>query len=268
MSTQNTTSVSIPTKKPITFAHIINPVKVEPDNASYLYIAQPVTFQSMLNAQNYCKNIVDITLYTAQYPEDREIISTGFNITSNLTKSIHDYANFDDKSKKLPRLIDIIQKLYDNSEADYFIYSNADIGVQKKFYILIKRLVESGHDSICIHRNDLPKETEELGVLDVSKLDKIYNMKSTSTELHPGHDCFVFKRDIVPKLNLGNVFIGYPPVGTVLREQIKANSNNFCELDGTVNLTFHLGTDVSWSSYTKTNNEYRLKNKLFAKDLM
>jgi len=75
----------------IRIAHITNPVKVEPDNSSYLYVAQPVTFQTMLNAKVYAETLhsdLQIKLYTVQYPEDREIIPEGFVILPDLKKAV------------------------------------------------------------------------------------------------------------------------------------------------------------------------------------
>jgi hypothetical protein len=252
-------------KKKISIAHIINPVKVGPDNPSHLYVAQPVTFQTMINAQNYAKGVVDVKLFTAQYSEDREIIpDSGFVITSDLEKSIHDYAELKNKSKKLPTVNDIIKKLYNNSNAEYFIYSNADIAVRKNFYVVLSKLINSGFDAFCIHRMDVMKEIPDIGILDVSLLEVIYRLKG---ETHPGHDCFVFRRDIIPNMDCGNVFVGYPPIGAVLKNEIKVNCRRMGELSSDVNLTFHLGKDQSWLPKSKNNKEYKILNKMLAKEL-
>jgi len=245
-------------------AHIINPVKVKPNNPSYLHIAQPITFQTMLNAKKVAETEVQIDLYTTQYPEDREIIPEGFIITSDLEKSVQDHFTFSNKSKKLPLIKDILQKLYDNSDADYFIYTNVDIGLKPNFYIFIKNQLEKGVDALCIHRGDLPKKKPNCGILDVTKLDKIYNMYGQHTF---GHDCFVFKRDIVPKLELRKIFIGYPPIGTVLRNQIKKYSKMFREIDTKHDLTFHIGFDKQWLK-KGYKNEFRCINHREAKNLI
>jgi hypothetical protein len=51
-----------------TFAHIINPVIVEP--TSDLYVAQPVTFETMRIARDFATGQVAVKLLTTQYPED------------------------------------------------------------------------------------------------------------------------------------------------------------------------------------------------------
>ena len=63
-------------------SHIINPVKVNEN--SDLFLAQPLTFKSMLNAKNFLENSDDVKLFTVQYEEDREIIPKEFIILPNL----------------------------------------------------------------------------------------------------------------------------------------------------------------------------------------
>lgn len=245
-------------------AHIVNPVKVTPDNPSYLYYAQPVTFQSMKNAKDFAKDYVEVELYTTQYPEDHDILpKNDFTILPDLDKSIHDYVEFENKSRKLPRINDIINRLYEHSKADYFIYTNADIGVTKNFYLYVKSMIDDGYDSLCIHRRDLPKEIPNVGRLTDDKMDYIYGVKGKS---HPGHDCFLFKRNVVPHMCTGHVIIGYPPIGRIIRNEIHRNSKKFAEVDSSANLTFHLGEDRSWVTPSQRNSEYRRKNFEFARE--
>jgi len=44
--------------------------------------------------------------------------------------------------KKLPYIKEIITKLYFESKADYFIYTNADIGLSKNFYEEVYKLIK------------------------------------------------------------------------------------------------------------------------------
>ncbi len=250
----------------IRIAHIINPVKVPDNHPSYLYYAQPVTFQSILNAKKYADNhkhlLIDISLFTAQFAEDREIIPQGFTMTSDLTKSIHNFVKFQNQTKKLPRIKDIIDKLYEHSDAEYFIYSNADITLDQRFYVRITKMLRGGYDAMCIHRCDVPKKIAGFRIV-AENLDRIYHMTNRD---HPGHDCFVFKRSIVPSIDTGNVFVGFPPVGAVLKKQIYKNSKKFMEINSSYRLTFHLGNDRCWQDGTvNNNNEYKLKNRILAR---
>jgi len=252
--------------KRIKIAHIINPVKVDNGNSSYLDIAQPITFRSMLRAKKYAKKKgIEVELFTVQFSNtDSSIVPRGFSILPNLDKSIKDYHKFENKIKTLPRIRDIIDALYENSEAEYFIYTNVDIGLQENFYVKVRNLIEKGHDALCINRRDIPKRLNNK-VLRAKDLDIIYNLKG---EKHPGRDTFIFKRSIVPNLKLKNVFIGLPPVGLVLFTQIKRNSNNMLYIrDGCrKKFTFHMGSDRSWKN--SKNSEAHRYNKEQARDLI
>ena len=85
--------------------HIINPVKVT--ERSDLFIAQPVTFESMRVAQEYSGDSVEVALYTTQYEEDRPIIPQGLVKTKDLKRSMQNIRGkeFD---RKLPFIKDIL----------------------------------------------------------------------------------------------------------------------------------------------------------------
>lgn len=245
----------------IRIGHIVNPVKVSPDNKSYLYVAQPVTFESMKRAQKLAsesdKNI-EVELFTVQYEEDREIIPEGFTVLPDLKRCAYNVFKIKNKNKKLPLLTDIIGSLYQNSEADFFVYSNTDIGVKPDFYIRLAKLIRQGVDGMCIHRQDFPKKDAKGGVYTVDRIDEI--VKLTVRREHPGHDCVVFKRDMVPKMKFKKVFIGFPPVGAVLRTQVRKNATNFKEMRSGCRMTFHLGNDKAWEKNAGANGEYKRFN--------
>ena len=234
-------------------ALIINPVNLPANHPSYLYYAQPITFESLKIAKN---NDIDIQLYTTQYEEDHDIIPDYFIKLPNLTKSIHDYYDFKNKTKKLPVLRDILKILYDNTDAEYLIYSNADIAVKPYFYQYIKEQISLGYDAFCIHRCNINKYNDDKQLCK-DDLEIMYKMKGKHTF---GHDCFVFHRSLTNKLSLSNVFIGYPPVGTVMKNQLKKHAKKFKEVHSREELTFHLGEDQSW----KNKNEYHIMNKQIA----
>ena len=61
----------------IRFAHIINPVKVK--DTSDLFVAQPITFETMRKAKEFAGEKLAVELFTTQYPEDHEIIPDYFS---------------------------------------------------------------------------------------------------------------------------------------------------------------------------------------------
>ena len=131
-------------KSGIKIAHIINPVEVEKGHPAYLDIAQPVTFKSMLDAKSYAvRKDIQVDLLSVQFNDaDASIVPDGFTILPHLEKSIQDFHHFDVKFNPLPRVHDIVQALYQNSKAEYFIYTNVDIGLHKDFYVRIDDLIK------------------------------------------------------------------------------------------------------------------------------
>ena len=107
-----------------TLAHIVNPVAI--GETSDLFVAQPITFESMRLAREFARGTVDVSLHTAQFAEDHAIIPDYLACTPDLTRSVLDCGNFQVK-RKLPLIKDILGRLYDASDAEYFIYTNVDI---------------------------------------------------------------------------------------------------------------------------------------------
>lgn len=229
-------------------AHIINPVKVGPQ--SDLYVAQPITFESIRVAKDAARLDCDVNLFSAQYAEDRTIVPDFASVTPNLERSMMDFGQFR-TFRKLPLIRDILDRLYDSSTAPYLIYSNVDIAVQPHFYSSVCQIIKDGVDGMVINRRtisdkyktaaDLPQMYEEVG------------------DPHYGYDCFVFRRDIYPKFDLGNICIGAMSIGAALMMNIACFSSVFREfLD--LHLTFHLGNAEIWrqpqlSEYQRFNQQ-------------
>ncbi len=182
----------------IKIAHIINPVIV--NEFSDLHIAQPIAFATMQTAQKQAEGKVDVTIYTAQYPEDRAIIPESFIQTPDLDRSILDIAKFQ-LPRKLPLIKDILDRLYEAApDADYLIYTNADIALQPHFYTEVAKIIEQGYDAFVINRRTIPDKYK-----DISEIPLMYAEKGKP---HPGQDCFVFKRSLYPKFYLETHAIG------------------------------------------------------------
>ena len=228
-------------------AHIINVTEItEANTASYLHIAQPLTLKSMVMAQKAAKKVVDVELFAVKHKDEDVSIPAEFNWASDFDKYAWEHISTLENitpRKPLPRIKDIISSLYNSSDATYFIYTNVDIGLYPNFYTNIKTMITEGYDAFCINRKTLPKEHDGV-LLDESNIELIFSLEGTK---HWGIDCFVFRRDTVPSLKLGNVFLGYPPVGLVLKTQIELNSKKFMWFKDE-RMTFHLGNDRPWKS--------------------
>lgn len=218
-------------KKSISIAHIINAVKVP--ETSDLFVAQPITFESMRVAKDLAKE-VKVELYSTHYPEDDELVPDYFTKTSLLERSVLDVAQFN-KQRKLPILKDILDRVYEASDAEYLIYTNVDITLMPHFYEAVASIIGQGHDAFMINRRRLPaiyKSPKDLPLI-WSEIGKP----------HPGFDCFVFHRDLYPKFKLGEVCIGIPFIEATLAHNLYAFANNFKLFDN-LHLTIHLGMKV------------------------
>lgn len=228
-------------------AHIINPFIAARN--SDLSLAQPITFESMRRAKIKAKDIVDVKLYSAQFSEDIEVVPSGFIRTRNLERSVLDIQGFA-KKIKLPFIKDILERLYFESDAEYLIYTNVDIGLYEDFYIQVDRFINSGLDAFIINRRRIKNVYTQ-----VSQLTEIYQDKGKS---HPGFDCFVFHRSIFPKLILEDICIGVPFIEISFSQNLFALSTNFKLFDNEY-LTFHIGEEIFKKRAPKEYYKYNQK---------
>ena len=229
----------------IKMAHVINVAEITDSNKkSYLHVAQPVTARSMIIANHMAKDLVDIELWAVKHKDETVDVPDEFRWAKQIDKYAYEYIDALREAtphKPLPRISDILHSLYESSDAEYFIYTNLDIALYPDFYVKVSGLISDGYDAFCINRMDLPKTYKGV-LLDEEKLEMAYMAEG---EKHIGIDCFVFRREIVPLLKLSNVYIGFPPVGQVLKTQIELHSKKFVWVkDG--RYTFHLGSDAHW----------------------
>lgn len=240
-------------------AHIINPVKVP--ITSDLYYAQPITFESMRVAKEFAKDRVNVSLYTTQYPEDHDVIPNYFKRLIDLERSVADVADFKQK-RKLPLIKDIIQRLYEASEAEYLIYTNVDIAVLPNFYTAVNAYIQQGYDAFIINRRRIDSKFTE-----VADLPLMYAEVGLP---HPGFDCFVFHRSIVPYMVLEHICIGIPYIEISLAHNLFCFAKRF-KLYQNQHLTFHVGKEVikKWGSSQYVNhnaaNFKKIKKQLMPK---
>ncbi|HOP46456.1 MAG TPA: hypothetical protein PK874_02230 [Desulfobacteraceae bacterium] len=145
---------------------------------------------------------------------------------------------------------DILDRLYEATDADYMIYTNVDIALMPFFYIVVNRIIESGYDAFVINRRTISKTFE--------RPEDIPLMYSQVGEKHRGYDCFVFKRSAYPEYQLGNTCIGTGRIGAVLAVNLIYNAKQFKEFTD-LHVTFHIGNDKVWKS--RKLNEYLLYNE-------
>lgn len=225
-------------------AHLINPVRVS--DKSELFYAQPITFQSMLEAKRFSKTPEDIGFFTTQFEEDKSIIPKEFQQLSNLSRSILDVQPYL-KGKKLPLIKDIFEKI-EEINAEFIIFTNVDIALMPQFYDFIITKIEDGHDAIVINRRRISSHYRE-----IKELPEMYADLGKS---HPGFDCFVFKKTLVSNFILDEICVGI----SFLEASLTHNIFSFAKKplfvpDG--HLTFHIGMEV----LVPRNNEYYRHNR-------
>ena len=215
-------------------AHIVNPVAV--GETSDLFTAQPITFQTMVEAKRYAAPRVPVELFTAQFAEDRGLAPAEFVATPDLDRSIRDCGDFK-QSKKLPLIKDILDRLYEATAAEHLIYTNVDIGVQPYFYVAIAELIGQGYDAFTINRRVVSGQFK--------RSQDIPRIWAEAGKRHGGHDCFVFARSLYPKFRLGKVCIGTGGVGRALIYNLLCHGTQVT-LFSDKHLTFHIGEDQPW----------------------
>ena len=210
----------------------------------------------MRRAKDFVAHKVDVTLYSAHYPEDINIVPDDFVSVKPLTRSVMDVGQFE-KQRKLPLIADIFDRLYESSDAEYLIYTNSDIALKPNFYAAVDDIIQQGYDAFIINRRTIPNKYR--------KVDEIPLMYEEFGEPHPGYDCFVFKRNDYAKFRLRNICIGINYVGLALLKNLECHANKFRVFDD-LHLTFHIGNDKPWKKdeykdYRK-HNEYEYNKVL------
>jgi len=240
-------------KDMVKIAHIINPAKVS--ESSDLHFAQPVTFETMRVAKQFAQATADVQLFTTQYAEDRAIIPPFYQQLPDLARSVLDIRSFKNK-RKFPLIKDILQALYDATDADYLIYTNSDIALMPQFYAAVQKFIAMGYDAYIINRRRVSKKYKSV--------DDIPKMWSDVGASHPGFDCFVLHRSLFPKFILENVCVGVPFVEAALAYNIFAFSKNY-KLFTDQHLTIHIGMEVMPERDTEYHQYNQAEfNKIYA----
>ena len=242
----------------IRIAHIINPVAAPA--GSDLAVVQPITFESMRVAKEFAQEQVSVSQYTVGYEEDREVTPHYFEVLDNLQHSVLDYGTFK-QPRQLPLIAEILTALYDHTDAEWLIYTNADIALMPYFYITVAAEIKKGCDAIVINRRRISKAYH-----DVAELPSMYAAIGGS---HPGYDCFIFHRSLFPHLILDRICIGVPFIEVSLLHNLIAFSQNLRLIDD-AHLTFHIGMEVmppilpEYYHYNKTIYQQQILPKIKA----
>lgn len=216
----------------ITLAHLVNVFHAPA--SSDLHTAQPITLETMRRARAAAGENISVELWAAAYPEDRDRIPEDFKATPPLQHSVLDHHPFL-QPVRLPLIRELLQGLYDNTTAEYLIYTNVDIALYPEFYRRVAQFIHDGHDAFIINRRRIPGH--------YTRIEELDTMLQEPGKNHPGFDCFVFHRSLYPQLVLENLCIGVPFF------EISFSQNLFClaqhfRLYDNEKLTFHIGMEI------------------------
>jgi len=263
------------------FVHLTSLYSVEDCDKQFCPYGQDqsVAVASMQRAKTASKVTASVVLATSVFADDHKAVPDGFLRLPDLERStMMEYPSLVPQ-KNLPLVDDIFSNLRSAAASqdelvesfDYVIYTNADIIIRDDFYDVISIAIQQGYDAFTINRQTIAKGIHADGVdgegdggqifkpFTADDLDMIY--KSTG-DIHPGSDCFVMKRSIFDKIEMGNVFLGYPPFGKLLLAQIEHLAERYTTFaSDELKITFHLGNDKKWfeggsdgnCAYARTN---------------
>ncbi len=233
------------------FAHVINPVS-ETEKKS-LFIAQAVTFNSLIKAREYYDNPTDVSLYTINEHEDNSFVPKEFTVLPRLTRNLTDI--LPGEKFRFPLITDIMQALYENSTAEYLVYTALDINMMPFFYTAAAEYIKEGYDAIVINRRRIHNR-----FLKETNLDIMYAEVGKS---HAGYDTFIFKRELWPQFIKKDICVGAPPFGNDLFY------NMFTFADKPIllldkHLTFHLGMELNngWANQQIIKYNYDMFHEL------
>jgi hypothetical protein len=105
------------------------------------------------------------------------------------------------------------------------------------FYTSLAALLEEGYDALTITRRTIPKIYTS-----PAELSRMY---AELGEAHPGHDCFIFRREAVMQYDLGHICIGAHWIGRALELNMICTARRYAVFKD-LHMTFHLGDDRPW----------------------
>ena len=249
-------------QSPLRLVHLFPAYKVDDCDARFCPYDQDqsVAIASMQRARDNAKK-VEATLAASAFPEDEEVVPSDFLRLGDLTRSTLTEYPYLSLNKKLPFINDLFDNLRNSDQFekfDWIIYTNGDIILSSNFYDIVATAISSGYDAFTINRQTIPKKKSARGggepytALD---LDDIYRL--TTGRTHPGSDCFIFSRNVFEQIQMGNLFLGYPPTANALLVQAESLADRYTMFaSNELKATYHLGDDRSWHDVNSANLEY------------
>ena len=229
--------------------HLFSPYRLQNCDKRYCPYdqAQTVAIASMHRAANQA-NRASVTLAATAFADEADAVTPdGFLRLDPLHRSTR--TEFPDfvSAKQLPFVADIFEALKkhrDFATFDYVIYTNSDIILHERFYDIVALAIDHGHDAFTINRQTISAVGEDGVLFSAQDLDHIFALEGRE---HPGSDCFVIRREIFEQIELGSLYLGFPPFANFILFQIEALAENYRVFESNeLKATYHLGDDQSW----------------------
>ncbi|MEM1380224.1 MAG: glycosyltransferase family 4 protein [Pseudomonadota bacterium] len=234
-SAEYAASRTLPTVEPARLSgrvlHVLNPF--EAPESSDNFVAQPITFQSMLDAKACATGYVDVDVLNVALGDEPFVEHAVFTDKARVTRTSKSL--LPDYPRSLPLLSDILDAAYQRADSEWVVYTNADIALTPMFYRRIAEYAADGYDAIVINRRTIGKE--------ISAVDQIARAYGQIGQKHPGFDCFVFKRELIEKFELFDTLVGVHLIGRMLIWNLLRHAKKVL-IEKEEHLTFHIGDDV------------------------
>lgn len=227
-------------------AHVIRPGLVSKNSS--LKLIQDVTFNSLQVAKE--ATVVGnafVEQYIAVY-SDEEIPYLDFNnCRLILDRSSLSLAG-SPFTLRYALLDEILDKVFEKSNADFIIYSDLDIALKPDFYKGVIELIEKGIDAFAISNHVLNQK--------YNRLEQFPTMIEAESIKQNEAGCIVYSRNYHKRLLLGNSFAGHNWTNVLLICNLMAVCDSFRLFDDS-KLTFSLDMDSQIVMDNDTRNYSR-----------
>lgn len=204
---------------------------------------QKLVMESMRKAKeqfHYCSNRdnlrLKVKLMAAVHPKHAGVVPTYFDSVI-LVKQL-----YNDRFPLFQELLEF--PLTGNKHTSHLIYTNADIVVHPNFYCKVKDLIQvRKYDGFATNRITIPRNTTSKEFFETTMQNRHFHTEKK----HPGHDCFVFSKEVAEKMNFGKSFIGTTAFANEIMIQMyhfAKESKRFESFDEPY--TYHRGDDRNW----------------------
>ena len=234
---------------PPNLVHLLSPYRLLNCDERYCPYdqAQTVAIASIQRAASHVTR-ASVTLAATAFVDEADVVTPDnfLRLDPLLRSTQSEFVDFV-SDKRLPFIADIFDGLKTHRDFptfDYVIYTNSDIIVHERFYDIVARAIDHGHDAFTINRQTVSAVSEDGVLFSALELDRIFALEGGE---HPGSDCFVIRRDIFEQIELGNLYLGFPPFANFILFQIEALAENYRVFESNeLKATYHLGDDQSW----------------------